>query len=141
MNNPHEEALINEVVITSVREDGEGGYVLNDSLGIPNDPDSHYFKAIQNWIDEGNTPTSADPSPAPVIDVVTITKLQCKKQAVIEGLWDTLKTAITNDAEIKENWDLATGLEINDPDVQAMGVIMGKTPEELQTFFNNAAVL
>lgn len=73
--------------------------------------------------------------------VSSITKLQCKKQAVSEGLWDALKSAITSDADVQEDWDLALELDINDPSVQAMGVAMSKTPEELQTFFNSAALL
>lgn len=80
------------------------------------------------------------PTPPPALTVSVITKLQCKKQAVAESLWDTLKSAIASDPDIQEDWDLALNVNINEPSVQAMGVAMGKTPEELQTFFNQAAL-
>ena len=70
-----------------------------------------------------------------------ITKLQCKKQAVVEGLWSGIKAAMDANPEMKENWDLAGNLNINDADVQAMGVLMGKTPEQLQAFFDAAKLL
>ena len=70
-----------------------------------------------------------------------ITKLQCKKQAQLEGTWDTLKAALSSDEDMQENWSLTTILDIRDPGVQAMGLVMGKTPAQLQEFFDEAADL
>ncbi len=69
-----------------------------------------------------------------------ITKLECKFQAQAEGLWGNLKAALNapGSEDIKENWDMTTGLDITRPDVQAMGLAMGKDAAALQTFFNNA---
>jgi len=42
-------------VIKTVKMQGNG-YLLNNSLSIPNDSGNYYYKLIQDWISEGNTP-------------------------------------------------------------------------------------
>lgn len=76
----------------------------------------------------------------PVKNVTKITKLQCKKQAVSESLWVAVKGALDSDPEMKEDWELASHLDITDPGVIAMGTAMGKDSAQLQEFFNNAAL-
>jgi len=41
--------------IKTVKMQGNG-YLLNNSLSIPNDSGNYYYKLIQDWISEGNTP-------------------------------------------------------------------------------------
>ena len=38
---------------------------LADNAFIPNDPDNTDYAAYLHWLEEGNTPESADPDPAP----------------------------------------------------------------------------
>ena len=77
----------------------------------------------------------------PVENYSVITKLQCKKQCVIEGSWDTLKAAIAGNADMQEDWDLASSLSIIDPGVQAISLVLGKDAQQLQEFFNAAVKL
>jgi len=112
------------------------------TIRMSDDDTQGHIVQIKNWL-HAYRDTISEYVPPVVEEVVftEITKLQCKKQAVTENLWDTLKSALSADDEIREDWDLATSLVITEPSVQAMGVVMGKTPEELQTFFNAAGLL
>ena len=38
--------------ITTVKQKGEG-YLLNDTLSVPNDPSNRHYQAIQAWLNEG----------------------------------------------------------------------------------------
>lgn len=71
-------------------------------------------------------------------DVREISKLQLKKQLVSMNLWDDFKTALASDADMQEDWDITTSLNINDPSVIAVGNVMNV---ELQPLFNAAGQL
>lgn len=109
----------------------------------PNDPEPLGKLVHDTIIADGVPIAAADPVPPPAepLPVSTISKLQCKRQAVVEGIWNSLRTAINQDAEIKENWELTSGLTITEPDVIAMGAAIGKQGQDLQDFFNAAALL
>ena len=47
------------MTITTVKTQ-EYGYLVNDSMFVPNDPANSDYQAILDWINEGNTPTGPD---------------------------------------------------------------------------------
>ena len=45
-----------------IREDD--GFLVNDVIGVPNDKGNRHYVMIQEWIDDGNTPTPyVEPEP------------------------------------------------------------------------------
>ncbi len=50
--------------IQTVKDSGDGGYLVNGALSVPNDPANRHYQAVQDWIGEGNIPAPADPEPA-----------------------------------------------------------------------------
>jgi len=43
------------IIINSVKK-SKYGYVINESLHVPNDSKNSDYQAVQKWIDAGNTP-------------------------------------------------------------------------------------
>ncbi len=50
--------------ISTVKDQAEGGWIVNGTLNVPNDPGNRHARDVLAWIAEGNTPDPADP-PAP----------------------------------------------------------------------------
>ena len=38
----------------------EHGYLVNDNMSVPNEPNNRHYQAILDWINEGNTPEGPD---------------------------------------------------------------------------------
>ena len=72
------------------------------------------------------------------INITEITKLQCKKQFVALGRWQEFKGLLQQDYDMSEDWHLASGLDVSDPMVQAIGAAMSL---DVQQFFNEAGML
>ena len=121
--------------ITTVKLAEDGGYVVNGTISIPKDSNNRHYNEVQDWVAEGNSP---DPYLNPANNVSTISKLELKYQAKEEGLWTLVKQAIKSDAEIEEDFNLVSTLDIEHPSVVSIGVAMGKVGQDLQDFFNNA---
>lgn len=52
--------------INTVKLGTEGGYIINGTSFVPDDPGNRHYKAVQKWIAAGNTPDPADvPQPLP----------------------------------------------------------------------------
>jgi hypothetical protein len=49
--------------ISIVRDDGRGGYVINDKHHVANHPGNRDFGAVQEWMAAGNTPDPFVPVP------------------------------------------------------------------------------
>lgn len=47
-------------MITSVKQK-ENGFLVNDTLFVPNDTDNRDFQALQKWIEEGGVVENATP--------------------------------------------------------------------------------
>ena len=47
------------MTITTVKTQ-EYGYLVNNSMSVPNDPANSDYQRILDWINEGNTPTGPD---------------------------------------------------------------------------------
>ena len=44
------------MIINTVKEKSNGGYLVNDTLHVPNDPTVSDYKAVEKWIADGNVP-------------------------------------------------------------------------------------
>jgi len=51
---------------------------LADNAFIPPDPANIDYAAYLKWLDEGNTPDAADPTPDPVVVQPTVEELQAQ---------------------------------------------------------------
>ncbi len=54
-------------MINTVKIQGEG-YLVNGINNVPATEDNRHYRAVQEWIAEGNTPEPADPLPPPPTD-------------------------------------------------------------------------
>jgi len=48
------------MTIETVKLHENGGYLINGTMSVPNDPANSDYQSILDWINEGNTPTGAD---------------------------------------------------------------------------------
>ena len=48
------------MTIETVKLQEFGGYLINGSMSVPNDPANRHYQELLDWINEGNTPTGAD---------------------------------------------------------------------------------
>lgn len=78
------------------------------------------------------------PAVAPVA-VSVITKLQLKKELVSRGLWTTLLAALDSDPDAKEDFMLASEIDIADPTVVQFATALGYTQTDLDDLFRAAA--
>jgi len=51
-------------MITTVKIQ-EHGYLINEDMLVPFDPDNRHYQQVQEWIADGNTPDPADLTPIP----------------------------------------------------------------------------
>lgn len=78
------------------------------------------------------------PSVSVVAEIPIISPLQCKRQAVAEGLWDTLKPAIET-AGLWEDFILSKLIERDSTEAATLRSALQKTDTEMDAFFQNAA--
>jgi hypothetical protein len=50
----------NTAWITSCKSQESGGWLVNGTMSVPNDPANRHYQDILDWINEGNTPTGPD---------------------------------------------------------------------------------
>ena len=78
---------------------------------------------------------TADPPPPPT----KATRLQLRRALRKRGVWDGIRAAIYADEDLKEEWELATEIERDNPLVVALGTQLGWGEEELVQLFIDAA--
>ncbi len=49
--------------ISTVKDLATGGWLVNGTLNVPNDPANRHARDVLAWISEGSTPAPADPPP------------------------------------------------------------------------------
>ena len=47
--------------IETVTRRADGGFIVNGILFVPSVSGNRHFRAVQDWIDSGNTPVEAGP--------------------------------------------------------------------------------
>ena len=61
--------------IQTVKQAGNG-YIVNDTMWVPDAPGNRDYRVVAEWIAAGNTPDPADPEPVPppnpVMDIVLV---------------------------------------------------------------------
>lgn len=77
--------------------------------------------------------------PAPEVVISVITKLQLKKELVDRSLWATLMAALDADADAKEDFMLASEIDIADPTVVSFATALGYSQADLEDLFRAAA--
>ncbi|SEB99975.1 hypothetical protein [Bradyrhizobium erythrophlei] len=77
------------------------------------------------------------PPPVPV----SCTKLGLKRAFDELGTWATVRAAIANDANVQEEWDLATEVRRADPLVQHMITTMSLTDQQVDNLLIRANAL
>lgn len=80
----------------------------------------------------------ANKPPPPAYSIVT--KLQAVRYWQANGLWAGVKTMLATDEDLNDRWIAASELNINDPDVIALGAAIEQSiGVTLQEMFNSAA--
>ncbi|MGY4568591.1 hypothetical protein QA639_11865 [Bradyrhizobium pachyrhizi] len=77
--------------------------------------------------------------PAPVPS--SCTKLGLKRAFDELGTWASVKAAIAADADVQEEWDLATEIRRSDPLVQHMIAVVGLSDEQVDALLVRANAL
>ena len=78
------------------------------------------------------------PQPVPV-QVTSITKVQAMRQLKAMSLWATFNEALATNKDAQDEWDLALGLDINDPFVSEISTALNIS--DIQALFNEASKL
>ena len=82
---------------------------------------------------------------APTTEIVNhavVSKLQAVKYWQAGGLWASVKAMLSSNADLEDRWIAASQLNIDDPDVIALGAALEQqTGTTLQQMFNSAAAV
>ena len=111
-----------------------------DQAHIPFAEGNSDYAAYQKWLAAGNTPTPADPIPAPII---TVTPWQIRKALNQLGLRAAVEAAVLASAsqELKDGWEFSNEITRNSPLVLGMAAALGKTTAEIDALFALATTL
>ena len=117
--------------------------IPNDAVEITND----YYQELLEGQSDGKCITANSQGypllidiPLHIIVIPTITMRQARMMLLNEGLLDEVNAAITTD-EQKIWWDYSTIVERNHPLVDAVLTALGKTSEDIDQMFIEAAKL
>jgi len=89
------------------------------------------------WISEGNTPEPADIPPVVIPD---ISMRQARLALLADGLLDDIEAAMST-PEYKIWWEYSTVVERNNPLVEQVLAILGKSDAEIDQMFIGASQL
>lgn len=116
--------------ILTARVNGDG-WIVNGNTGVPNNPDNRHYKAVQDWILEGNTPD------AQAIEVPSsASKLRIYEVLRDSGQWPAVEAALVGDA--LNSWNFATIIDRNHPLMSGFQAQLGWTDQQVDDLFTAA---
>jgi hypothetical protein len=113
---------------------------LSDNAIIPADEENYDFKYYLEWVSGGGVAEPADVIPTPEIVVSAFQIRKALNQLNLRTLVENA-VAASSDIELKDGWEYATEFYRNNSLVVNLGLVLGKTPEELDSIFELAKTL
>lgn len=107
--------------------------IREDGLVIPRDPLNRHYQEFLAWEAEGNV---AEPLEVPVL-IPSVTPAQAKLALDDSGLLDDVETVVNNHPvrAVKIWYENANYWERGNPYVQALGIELGLTEEQIDELF------
>lgn len=113
---------------------------LSDNASIPADPANTDYANYLVWLDEGNTPTPADPIIIPI--PTTISMAQAQLALLAAGYLDEVEAAVeTMPREAQILWRKANTVQRTDPLVAEMATLLNLDEAALDALFLAASKL
>ena len=111
--------------------------LFGSSTFIPINLENTDYVQYLLWLEEGNTPEPAD---IPPVVIPNISMRQARLALLADGLLDDIEAAMST-PEYKIWWEYSTVVERNNPLVEQVLAILGKSDEEIDQMFIGASQL
>jgi hypothetical protein len=132
--------------ITEIKELESGGYFVNGTMSVPNDPANRHYQDIQAYIAEGGEVIPyVPPTEQELLEAwrqtADCSRLQAKLALDAAGLLATVEAFIADPATptvAKLAWTEAYRYSRKSPLFDVLGLELGMTPEQIDDLFKAA---